>query len=410
MITLIFLISGGHEVKKKSLEDLEVNGKVVLMRVDYNVPLTSDMNITDDTRIQASLPSIKYLIEQGAKVVLFSHLGRIKKEEDKKGKSLAPIAARLADLLGQDVLFSSNTRGTDLEEAIQEMDEGEVLLVENTRFEDVDGQKESSNNTELGQYWASLGDIFVNDAFGTSHRAHASNVGISQNVAESAVGFLVEKELEELHKAIDNPERPFVAILGGSKVKDKIRLIETLLQQADRILIGGGMAYTFMKARGQEIGESLLDAESLDFAEEMLAEAQDKIILPVDTLVASEFSSDAVPELAEGDIPDGKEGLDIGPKTLELFKEHLEGARTVIWNGPVGVFEFDNFSEGTRGLSETVAQLEDARTIVGGGDSATAAKKFSEEEDFTHISTGGGASLAVFAGEELPGIEAINDI
>ncbi len=394
---------------KKSLENLDVHGKVVLMRVDYNVPLTADRNITDDTRMQASLPSIKYLIENGAKIVLFSHLGRIKTEEDKKGKSLAPVAAHLAELLGQEVFFSSKTRGKELEDAIKDMEEGQVLLVENTRFEDVEGKKESSNDEELGRYWASLGEVFVNDAFGTSHRAHASNVGISQHIEETAIGFLVEKELRELHKAIDSPDRPFIAILGGSKVKDKIRLIETLLEQAEQILIGGGMAYTFMQARGQEIGNSLLDEESLDFAKEMLEQAGDKIVLPVDNVVASEFSEDAVPEHVEGDIPAGKEGLDIGPRTLELFVEHLRDAKTVIWNGPVGVFEYDNFSEGTRGLSEAVAQLEDARTIVGGGDSATAAKRFSNEEDFTHISTGGGASLAVFAGEELPGIEIIDE-
>ena len=392
---------------KKSVKDLDLKGKKVLVRADFNVPM-KDGEITNDNRIQAALPTLEYIINEGGKVIVFSHLGRIKTEEDKAKNSLRPVSKRLSELLGKDVTFIPETRGEALEKAVEELKDGEVLMFENTRFEDLEGKKESGNDPELGKYWASLGDVFVNDAFGTAHREHASNVGIASNV-ESAAGFLVQKEIDFIGGAVDNPERPFVAILGGAKVSDKIGVIENLLEKADKVLIGGGMAYTFFKSQGKEIGTSLLEEDKVDLAGSLLEKAGDKLVLPVDTVVASEFDNDSPSEVVEGDIPADKMGLDIGPKTIELFKEELKGAKTVVWNGPMGVFEMSNFAKGTEELSRILAELEGATTIVGGGDSATAVQQLGFEDDFSHISTGGGASLEYLEGKELPGISSISD-
>ena len=396
---------------KKSIKDLgNLQGKTVLMRVDFNVPL-KDGEITNDNRITAALPTIEYALNQGAKVVAFSHLGRVKEEADKASKSLAPVAVRLSELLGKEVKFVPETRGAKLEAAIKGLKDGEILMFENTRFEDVDGKKESKNDPELAKYWASLGDVYVNDAFGTAHRAHASNVGIASNIGEgnSASGFLVDKEIKFIGGAVDNPERPLVAILGGAKVSDKIAVIENLLEKADKVIIGGGMAYTFMKAQGKEIGISLCENDKIDYARELMEKAGEKLVLPIDTVVAKEFSNDAPSRVAQGDIQPDEEGLDIGPKSVELFKKTLEGAKTVIWNGPMGVFEMPNFAKGTIGVCEAIANLEGATTIIGGGDSATAAISLGYAEKFSHISTGGGASLEYLEGKVLPGIDSLSN-
>ena len=393
---------------KKTLEDLQVKGKKVIVRVDFNVPM-KDGVITDDNRMIQALPTIKYLMEQGASVILFSHLGKIKSEEDKAKNNLEPVAKHLAELLGQEVTFSPETRGADLEAKVKALQAGQVLLVQNTRYEDLDGKKESSNDPELGKYWASLGDVFVNDAFGTAHRAHASNVGIASHL-ESAVGYLMEKEVKFLGEAVDQPERPFVAILGGAKVSDKIKVIENLLDRADKVIIGGGMAYTFLKAQGYEIGKSICEEDRLELAKETLAKAGDKLVLPIDQVVAKEFNNEAESQVVGSDaIPADFMGMDIGPKSIELFAETLKDAKTVVWNGPMGVFEMPNFAKGTIGVCEAIAQLEGATTIVGGGDSAAAVSQLGYEDKFTHISTGGGASLTYLEGVELPGVVSIND-
>lgn len=391
---------------KKDVTDVELKGKVVLVRADFNVPM-KDGEITNDNRIVQALPTLKYIIEQGGKIVVFSHLGKVKEESDKEKLSLAPVAKRLSEKLNKEVQFIPETRGEKLESAIKALNEGEVLMFENTRFEDVDGKKESKNDPELGEYWASLGDIFVNDAFGTAHREHASNVGISTHL-EAVAGFLMEKEIKFIGGVVENPEKPVVAILGGAKVSDKIGVIENLLKIADKVLIGGGMAYTFLKAQGKEIGLSLLEADKIDFAKDLLDRAGDQIVLPIDGKVAKEFSNDAqITTVSIDEIPTDQEAMDIGPKTVELFKKQLAGAHTVVWNGPMGVFEFSNFAKGTIGVCEAIAELKDATTIIGGGDSAAAAMQLGFEEDFTHISTGGGASLEYLEGKELPGIKAI---
>ncbi len=395
-------------MKKKTVEDLIVSGKKVLVRVDFNVPM-QDGVITDDNRIVQALPTIKYLLEEDGKVILFSHLGRIKTEADKPKNSLAPAAKRLSELLGKPVKFVGVTRGKELEDAINNMKNGEVLMFENTRFEDLDGNKESKNNPDLGAYWASLGDVFVNDAFGTAHRAHASNVGIASHL-DSAAGFLVEKELRYIGGAVDNPDRPFIAILGGAKVSDKIGVIENLLTKADKILIGGGMAYTFMKTLGFRIGTSICEDDKLPLAKELLEKAKGKIVLPVDLVVSKEFSADAAHRITTySDIQDDEMGLDVGPETIKLFAKELKGAKTVVWNGPLGVFEFEAFSQGTRSICEILSKMKDAKTIIGGGDSAAAAIQMGYEKDFTHISTGGGASLEYLEGKPLPGVEALAD-
>ena len=395
---------------KKIVRDLKVEGKKVLIRVDFNVPM-KDGVITDDNRIVQALPTIKDVVERNGKVILFSHLGRVKKEEDKAGLSLAPVAASLAEKLGQEVKFVPFTRGPELEAAIDALNEGEVLMFENTRFEDVVGKKESKNDPELGKYWASLGDVFVNDAFGTAHRSHASNVGIAANIDEVAAGYLLEKEIKFIGGVVEAPERPFMAILGGAKVGDKIGVIENLLNIADKILIGGGMSYTFFKQMGYEIGTSICEDDKLDLAKELLEKAQGKLVLPIDLKVTKEFSNDSEIRVAKiDDLRPDEMGLDVGPKTIEFYADLLKDAKTVVWNGPVGVFEFSNFAGGTIGVCKTLAGLEGATTIIGGGDSAAAAIQLGYAQDFTHISTGGGASLEYLEGKVLPGVACVDEL
>ena len=395
-------------MNKKTVKDVELNGKKVLVRVDFNVPM-KDGKITNDNRIVAALPTIKYILENGGRAILFSHLGKIKSEEDKASKSLRPAAERLAELLGQDVKFIPQTRGAELEAAIAELKDGEVFNVENTRFEDLDGKKESKNDAELGKYWASLGDVFVNDAFGTAHRAHASNVGISANL-EAVAGFLLEKEIEFIGGAVDAPQRPMVAILGGAKVSDKIGVIENLLDKADKVLVGGGMMFTFLKAQGKNIGKSLCEEDKLELAKALLEKGGDKLVLPIDTVAAKEFSNDTEFRVVSVDaLADDEMGLDVGPATVELFSNVLKDAKTVVWNGPMGVFEMSNFAKGTIGVCEAIANLEGAITIIGGGDSAAAAMQLGYADKFSHISTGGGASLEYLEGKELPGVASLSN-
>ncbi|HEM2768986.1 TPA: phosphoglycerate kinase [Streptococcus suis] len=396
---------------KLTVKDVELKGKKVLVRVDFNVPL-KDGVITNDNRITAALPTIKYILEQGGRAILFSHLGRVKEEADKEGKSLAPVAADLAAKLGQDVAFIAGaTRGAELEAAINALEDGQVLLVENTRFEDVDGKKESKNDEELGKYWASLGDgIFVNDAFGTAHRAHASNVGISANVEKAVAGFLLENEIAYIQEAVETPERPFVAILGGSKVSDKIGVIENLLEKADKVLIGGGMTYTFYKVQGIEIGNSLVEEDKLDVAKELLEKSNGKLILPVDSKEANAFAGYTEVRDTEGEaISEGFLGLDIGPKSIAKFDEALTGAKTVVWNGPMGVFENPDFQAGTIGVMDAIVKQPGVKSIIGGGDSAAAAINLGRADKFSWISTGGGASMELLEGKVLPGLAALTE-
>ena len=398
---------------KLTVEDLDLAGKKVLMRVDFNVPI-KDGVVGDDNRIVAALPTIKYVLDHQGKAILFSHLGRIKKEDDKPGLSMRPVAERLSNLLNMPVTFVPVTEGPQLEDAIAKMEDGQVLVVQNTRYEDVkDGEyvkRESGNDSELGKYWASLGDLFINDAFGTAHRKHASNVGIASNMpGKAAAGFLMEKEIKFLGDAVTNPVRPFVAILGGAKVSDKIGVINNLLDKADKVIVGGGMTYTFYAAQGIKIGNSLVEEDKIDVAKEILEKAGDKLVLPVDNVVADKFANDANTKVVEGDIDDGWMALDIGPKSIEEFKKVLADAKTVVWNGPMGVFEMSNFAKGTLEVGQFLGTLEGATTIVGGGDSTAAAKQLGISDKLTHISTGGGASLAYLEGDVLPGIAAISD-
>ena len=396
---------------KLTVKDVELKGKKVLVRVDFNVPV-KDGVITNDNRITAALPTIKYILEQGGRAILFSHLGRVKEEADKEGKSLAPVAADLAAKLGQDVKFIPGvTRGAELEAAVNALEDGQVLLVENTRFEDVDGKKESKNDPELGKYWASLGDgIFVNDAFGTAHRAHASNVGISANVDKAVAGFLLENEIAYIKEAVETPERPFVAILGGSKVSDKIGVIENLLAKADKVLIGGGMTYTFYKAQGIEIGNSLVEEDKLDVAKALLEKSNGKLILPVDSKEANAFADYTEVKDTEGEAVDpGFLGLDIGPKSIAKFDQELTGAKTVVWNGPMGVFENPDFQAGTIGVMDAIVKQPGVKSIIGGGDSAAAAINLGRADKFSWISTGGGASMELLEGKVLPGLAALTE-
>ena len=396
---------------KLTVKDVDLKGKKVLVRVDFNVPV-KDGVITNDNRITAALPTIKYILEQGGRAILFSHLGRVKEEADKEGKSLAPVAADLAAKLGQEVKFIPGvTRGAELEAAVNALEDGQVLLVENTRFEDVDGKKESKNDPELGKYWASLGDgIFVNDAFGTAHRAHASNVGISANVDKAVAGFLLENEIAYIKEAVEAPERPFVAILGGSKVSDKIGVIENLLEKADKVLIGGGMTYTFYKAQGIEIGNSLVEEDKLDMAKALLEKSNGKLILPVDSKEANAFADYTEVKDTEGEAVDpGFLGLDIGPKSIAKFDQELTGAKTVVWNGPMGVFENPDFQAGTIGVMDAIVKQPGVKSIIGGGDSAAAAINLGRADKFSWISTGGGASMELLEGKELPGLAALTD-
>jgi len=384
---------------KLTVKDVDLKGKKVLVRVDFNVPV-KDGVITNDNRITAALPTIKYILEQGGRAILFSHLGRVKEEADKEGKSLAPVAADLAAKLGQEVKFIPGvTRGAELESAVNALEDGQVLLVENTRFEDVDGKKESKNDPELGKYWASLGDgIFVNDAFG------------SANVEKAVAGFLLENEIAYIQEAVEAPERPFVAILGGSKVSDKIGVIENLLEKADKVLIGGGMTYTFYKAQGIEIGNSLVEEDKLDVAKALLEKANGKLILPVDSKEANAFADYTEVKDTEGEAVDpGFLGLDIGPKSIAKFDEALTGAKTVVWNGPMGVFENPDFQAGTIGVMDAIVKQPGVKSIIGGGDSAAAAINLGRADKFSWISTGGGASMELLEGKVLPGLAALTE-
>lgn len=391
---------------KKTIRDYDLKGKKVIIRVDFNVPI-KDGEIQDDNRIKESLQTINYAIEHNAKVILLSHLGRIKTEEDKEKYTLEPVALRLSELLDKEIVFVTETRGPLLEEEINNMKEQDVLLIENTRFEDLEGKKESKNDEELGVYWANLGDIFINDAFGTCHREHASNVGIAKNIP-NGIGFLIEKELEIIEEAIKNPQRPFSVILGGSKVSDKIGVIENLVKIADYILIGGAMAFTFLKAADMPIGSSLLDEENIEFCKKMLKEHQDKIILPIDVVTTTDINVPTnVRQCFINDIKENEIGVDIGHSSTKLFKSYLEESNTVIWNGPVGKFEIEEFSNGTKDICEILKNKN--ITIIGGGDTASAVINFGYKKAFTHISTGGGASLEMLEGKKLPGIGIIED-
>ena len=398
-------------LNKKSVDDINVKGKKVLVRCDFNVPLI-DGKITDENRLVAALPTIKKLIADGGKIILCSHLGKVKTEEDKQTKTLAPVAARLTELLGQEVKFAADPEvvGPNAKAAVEAMNDGDVILLENTRFR----PEETKNGEAFSKELASLCDVYVNDAFGTAHRAHCSNVGVTEFVkGDCVVGYLMQKEIDFLSNAVNNPERPFVAILGGAKVSSKISVIENLLDKVDTLIIGGGMAYTFMAAHGEETGKSLLEADYEEYALKMEKKAEEKgvkLLIPIDTVVADDFSNDAnFKVVGRGEIPADMEGLDIGPKTAELFADAIKGAKTVVWNGPMGCFEMPNFAKGTIAVAQAMADLEGATTIIGGGDSAAACNQLGFGDKMTHISTGGGASLEFLEGKELPGVAAADD-
>lgn len=395
-------------LNKKSIDDINVKGKKVLVRCDFNVPL-QDGKITDENRLVAALPTIKKLIADGGKIILCSHLGK-PKGEPKPELSLAPVAARLSELLGQPVKFAADKEvvGANAKAAVEAMQDGEVILLENTRYR----AEETKNGEEFSKELASLADVFVNDAFGTAHRAHCSNVGVTKFIDTAVVGYLMQKEIDFLGNAVDNPERPFVAILGGAKVSSKISVINNLLDKVDTLIIGGGMAYTFMAAHGEEVGNSLLEEDYKQYALDMEKKAEEKgvkLLIPVDTVIADDFSNDANRKVVgRGEIPAGWEGLDIGPKTEELFANAIKDAKTVVWNGPMGCFEMPNFASGTIAVAKAMADI-DATTIIGGGDSAAAVNQLGFGDKMTHISTGGGASLEFLEGKELPGVAAAND-
>ena len=396
-------------MNKKSIEDIKVAGKKVLVRCDFNVPLDENRNITDETRIDGALPTINYLIENGAKVILCSHMGK-PKGEPKPELSLAPVAKKLSEKLDKDVIFAAddNVVGENAKKAVSEMNDGDVVLLENTRYR----AEETKNIDEFSQELASLADVFVNDAFGTAHRAHCSNVGVTKYLDTAVCGYLIEKEIEFLGNAVNNPVRPCVAILGGSKVSSKISVINNLLDKVDTLIIGGGMAYTFMKAMGEEVGKSLLEADYIDYAKEMMEKAKAKgvkLLIPVDTVVAQEFSNDAEHKTVErGGIEADWEGLDIGEKTVALYVDAIKDAKTVVWNGPMGVFEMPTFAKGTNAIAKALSEI-DATTIIGGGDSVAAVNQAGLGDKMSHISTGGGASLEFLEGKDLPGIVALND-
>ena len=393
-------------MNKKTVKDIDLKGKKVFVRCDFNVPMDENQNITDNTRIKAALPTIKYLLEQNCKIILASHLGR-PKGEVKPEYSLKPVAKELSKLLGKDVIMANDVIGEDATSKAENLKEGEIMLLENVRFH----REETDNDPEFAKKLASMAEIFVNDAFGTAHRAHASTTGIADYIPGVA-GFLIEKELKFLGNAINNPERPFVAILGGAKVSDKIGVIDSLLDKVDTLMIGGGMAYTFFKAQGYNVGNSLCEVEKTDLALEEMKKAKAKgvkLLLPIDTKIGKEFKPDTESKtVAWTEIPDEWEGFDIGEKTIEMFKNELKNAKTVIWNGPLGLFEFDQFAIGTNEIAKTLADL-DATTIIGGGDSAAAVTKAGLADKMTHISTGGGASLEFLEGKKLPGIECLQD-
>ena len=391
---------------KKTIEQIDVKGKRVLLRVDFNVPLDENGNITDDTRIISALPTIKYLLGHGARLIICSHLGRPNGEFNMK-YSLLPVAKRLVDLLINKIYFGNDIIGPESKEKAKQLNAGEILLLENIRF--LSG--EEKNDPEVAKELASMADVYVNDAFGTAHRKHASIVGVPK-LLPNAVGYLMGKEVNTILSTLENPERPFVAILGGAKVSDKINVVMNLLKKVDTICIGGGMAYTFLKATGKNIGQSMVDDEKIELAQNILSEAQKrniKVLLPVDNLCANVFSPTAKPIKVKGDIPEDLMGLDIGPKTINLFVKNIKNAKTVIWNGPLGVFEFENFSKGTEKIAKAVAKNK-GKSIVGGGDSIAAIHRLGKAKKITHISTGGGASLKMLEGEVLPGVEVIDNI
>ncbi len=396
-------------LNKKSVDDINVKGQRVLVRCDFNVPLDAELNITDENRLVAALPTIKKLINDGGKVILCSHLGK-PKGEPKPELSLAPVAKRLSELLGQEVKFAADPEvvGANAKAAVEAMNDGDVVLLENTRYR----AEETKNGEEFSKELASLCDVFVNDAFGTAHRAHCSNVGVTQYVDTAVVGYLMQKEIDFLGNAVNNPVRPFVAILGGAKVSSKIPVIENLLDKVDTLIIGGGMAYTFMAGLGHPVGKSLLEEDYKEYAVNMLKKAEEKgvkMLIPVDNVVADDFSNDANFKTVDlGGIPDDMEGLDIGPKTAELFANAIKDAKTVVWNGPMGCFEMPNFAHGTIAVAKALSEI-DATTIIGGGDSAAAVNNLGFGDKMTHISTGGGASLEFLEGKELPGVAAAND-
>lgn len=388
----------------KTIKDMDLANKKVLIRCDFNVPV-KDGKIVDDTRITAALSTIKYCLEQNSKVILLSHLGRVKEEADLQKNNLEPVAKRLSELLEKEVIFINQTKGEKLETAINNMKNQDIILIQNTRYEDLDGKKESKNDSDLGKYWASLGDVFINDAFGTIHRAHASNVGIASNL-ESGIGFLIEKELTALSE-LDHPTHPFIVILGGAKVADKIGVIENLVTKADKILIGGGMAFTFLKAEGYEVGNSLVDQENIQFCQNIVKKYGDKIILPIDVAVATEFSDKEAYKIKDiNELEYNEMGLDIGPKTEQLFESYLETAKIVVWNGPLGVYEFEKYKQGTNHILEYIVE-NNVKTILGGGDIVAAAATGNYKDKVYHASTGGGATLEYLEGKTLPGLEAI---
>lgn len=394
-------------MNKKTVKDIDLQGKKVFVRCDFNVPLDENGNITDNRRIVAALPTIKYLLDQNCKIILASHLGRPKGEFNPKF-SLKPVANELSKLLGKEVKLAEDVVGPSAKELTSNVKEGEIVLLENVRFD----AREEKNDESLSKEFASMAEIFVNDAFGTAHRAHSSTAGIAEFLP-AVSGFLIEKELEFLGSALENPQRPFVAILGGAKVSDKLGVIESLLEKVDTLIIGGGMAYTFFKSMGYSVGKSICELDKLDLAKELMEKAKQKnvkLVLPVDNVIAKEITPDAENKVIDSDnIPDDWEGLDIGPKTVELFKEKLKDAKTIIWNGPVGFSEYEIFANGTRSIAQALAEKEDAVTIIGGGDSAAAIEKMGLSDKMTHISTGGGASLEFLEGKKLPGIECLLD-
>lgn len=390
----------------KTIRDFDIKNKTVIIRCDFNVPM-KDGIIADDNRIKESLETINYAIKKEAKIVLLSHLGRVKTESDKAKNNLHPIAQRLSELLGQEVIFSSETRGKKVRALVNNLKPGDVLLLQNTRYEDVNGKKESGNDNYLGRYWASLGDIFINDAFGTAHRKHASNVGIARHLP-SGIGFLMEKELKYLNKIVTKPNRPYVVIMGGAKISDKVKVIKNLLKKADYLLIGGAMAFTFLKAAGFNIGLSKYEKEALDLCTDLLNAYNDKLVLPIDIVVAKEISDKAESKTRFiNEIEDDEIGLDIGPSTLKVFKQYLDDSQTIFWNGPVGYAEIEKFAGGTKKLCDIITATK-AQTIVGGGDTASAVIKFNCRDKFTHVSTGGGASLEYLEGKTLPALAALN--
>ena len=395
-------------LNKKTIEDINVCGKKVLVRCDFNVPL-KDGIITDENRLNVAMPTIKYLVDNGAKVILCSHLGK-PKGEAKPELSLAPVAKRLSEMLGKEVIFAAdeNVVGENAKSAVEKMENGDVVLLENTRYR----KEETKNEENFSKELASLAEIFVNDAFGTAHRAHCSTVGAGEFLEERACGYLIQKELKFLGEAVANPVRPFTAILGGAKVSDKIAVIEQLLEKVDNIIIGGGMSYTFLKALGYEIGTSLVEEDRVEYAKEMMSKAEAKgvkFLLPIDNAVADKFA-DVEPVITEGaNIPEGFMGLDIGPKTIELYVNTVNESKTIVWNGPMGVFEFENFNKGTLAVAKAMAALTDATTVIGGGDSAAAVNQLGFGDKMTHVSTGGGASLEFLEGKELPGIVALDN-